>query len=233
MEAGLDDVVHAEKAEDSAFFDDGEDGDEAGGVFLHTFHRFEGKVGGGDGFGSRRHEGGKPRLERVGPLVLDRSAQVAVGEDAEKLLLGVDDEQAAAFLPRKLMEDVDEPVVGRAKREGVPFEHEIIDFERDLAAEKSGWMIGSEIGDRKAFRLHEGDRKAVAEKELRGSGGGRGEIVGAKLPLDWEDDREIGGLGEARVGLRHDGDRRGAPFLDMRDDFKEFLRLSRFAESDK
>jgi hypothetical protein len=160
---------------------------------------------------------------------LEGAAEVAVGEEAEEMVVGVGDEEAAAPFGRELVEGVKEAVCGAAEGERVFFEHEILCFEGNSPADEAARVVADEVGEGDLFRAEEGNGEEIAEKKLHGCRGCGREIVGAKLPFDGESEGEVGEMGEARAVVGDDGDSLGSARSDVGDEFDEFLRLAALA----
>ena len=67
-------------------------------------------------FGLTRHQRGDRRGAQVDVVVVDRAAQVAVGEDAEQAAVGIDDRGHAQALARHLDQRVGQAGVGADAR---------------------------------------------------------------------------------------------------------------------
>src|SRR5260221_5689632 len=112
--------------------------------------------------------------------LLERAAQVAVGEDAQEPVVGVDDAGHADALPRHLVERRGkERIAGAVARQLVALAHDVRDMDQQAPPQRAARMVLREVVGREAARVEEGAPPRPPERPRSGGSlpGGAGEGV--------------------------------------------------------
>ena len=115
------------------------------------------------------------RLAQVDVVVVQRAAQVAVGEDAEQATVGVDHRGHAQPLAGHFDQRFGQRRDPRDARHVVADMHDVADLQQQVAAERAGRMRAREVLGGEAARFEQRDRERIAQHQRGRRAGGRRE----------------------------------------------------------
>ena len=184
-----------------------------------------------DAFRVRRHDLADFPREN-GQVAVDAAAEIAVGEDAEQRAVRIRHDRAAAAGGGHAKKCGFHVVVRGDDRDVFACAHQVADAERHGASDRAAGVPHAVVFPGEIARLQQDHGEGVADRELGGGRGGRGEIERAGFAFHVCRDHDVGEAGER--GVRHAGDacHRDAEAFRGHDDAREFVRFAAVAQCD-
>ena len=199
-------------------------------VGAHKVKGVDGIFGVGDALGVRAHNiGGSKMLD--GLVGLEHAAQVAIGDDAEYLVVAVYHDGAAKAAGGHFEDGVAYGSVGVDEGTFV-LSVEVADAHVELLAEGTAGVEACKVAGGEITALDEGHGEGIAEDELGGGAGSGSKVVGAGLVFDGGIEYDVGLLRQKRVGVAYDGDEGIAEVFDQWDENLDFGGVATLGEAD-
>ena len=216
-------IVDVERADDPVVrVDDEERGDP---MALHRQQRL-GRQGVGTHrlrmVGHHRRDRRRAQVDRA----VDRAAQVAVGEHADRAIRTVDDRGHPETLARHLEQAVGERGLGRDARHVRAGPHHVRDPQQQPPAEIAGRMRSREVLLGESAGLQQRDRERIADRERGGRARGRREIQGAGFRRHTDLEVHRRGARQRRMRAAGQRDQRHAETLDHGNDREHLVGLA-------
>lgn len=147
------------------------------------------------------------------------STEVAVGDDAEEMGIGIDDASGAERATGHLDDELAE---GRAEGDGGEVAvHRLMDAEMEVATDLAGGVEAGEIGVGELADLGDGEGEGVAKREGRGDGTG-GDAEGVAGGRDGRVEDHVGFLGERGTAVAEESDEGAAEGAEGGEELEEF-----------
>ena len=156
----------------------------------------------------------------------EMAAQIAVGDDADKVSPRIGDAEAAKAFLRDHQQRLVHPQSERRKRQPVAPMHHVADV-GEVGAQRAAGMKAVEVVGGEAAVLQKGDGERIPERQLQQRRRGGRKPVRAGLLDTRQDQRRVGGLRQRRIGARGDRDERHAEPARVEHDVLELDGLAR------
>ena len=150
-----------------------------------------GELLGADLLAARGHDAG----DRRGPDIeigIEHAAQIAVGEDAERPIIGIDHRRHAEALAGHFQQGGGQRGVRTDLGNLLAGVHQIADFQQQPPAERAARMAQREILRREAARFQQGHGQRIAHCQGYGGRSGRREVQRAGFLFDRDIQMHIG-----------------------------------------
>jgi len=131
------------------------------------------------------------------------AAEVAVGDEAEEMGVGIDDAGGAEGAAGHFYDEFAER--GAEGDGGVVAVHRLVDAEMEVAADLAGGVEAGEVGMGELADLGDGQGERMAEGKRRRDGAG-GDAEGVAGGRDGGVEDHVGFLGEGGVAVAEEGD---------------------------
>lgn len=176
-----------------------------------------------------RHDVGSADMHIV--VLLNSATEVAIGDDtyAAIIVRGIDHGHAQMMLAH---------LADKIKKSGMRVHawhrasHEVLHAPEELTTEGTSGMVNGEIFRAEMPFLHEAYHECVAHHEGSGSGGGRRQAQGADLFVNMNGEHFIASLGERRMRIACEGDKRAAYMMERVDDGKDLVGSTAIADEE-